>query len=924
MPSTGSKGGVIIAGTIGNSTIIDMMISQGKFDISPILGTWEAYLTAVISDPMPGVSEAVVIAGSNRRGTVYGLYSISEQIGVSPWYYWADSPPQQHSTIYATDISVIQGSPSVKYRGFFLNDEAPALTGYIDAKFPPSPWGPGFNADFYKTVFELLLRLRANYLWPAQWNSMFNVDDPRSQALADEYGIVMGSSHTEPMMRATKEWNVFGNGPWQWNLNNNSIYPFFVEGAQRTKPYEGVLTMGMRGSGDTALGAGIETDLLENIIQNQTAILEAIWGNASVQDPNIVPQMWCLYKEVQGYYQAGMQVPDYIQLLWTDDNFGNIRRLPLSNETSRIGGAGVYYHFDYVGDPRDYKWINTVQLQKTWEQMHLAYERDARQIWVVNVGDLKPLELPISHYFDLAYDISLWDQNSVPAWLEMWAAREFGPAVASQTAALMNNYSVAAGRRKFELVDPTTYSLIDYNEADNVLAQWQAMQVSAQSIMNSLPNATQPAFFEMVYHPVTAGYVYYDIMISTARNNLYAEQGRNSANAVAQHVLQQFAQDHALTVQYNTLLNGKWAHMMDQTHIGYTYWQQPMRQALPGLQYVATSERDLAGDMGVTIQNSNATVPGDDMYHTLSSNSLSFTPFDPYGVSSQWIDIFSMGTKAFTWNITANASFVTFSQSSGSLSPNGTTDIRIWATVNWSQCPPGRGMVVINVTTTESQPTMYDQQTLYGTQYAMPQLMLPYNNTVIPSSFQNGFVESDAHITIEMEHWSNITTPSASGPAVNYTVIPGLSRTLSGVTLFPVTAPSLSTTTGPALTYNLYTFSQNTTFGTGNLTVTIATTTSLNTIPDRPLRYAVQLDNQTVKTVQYIIDQPAGANPTNWGTAVANSAWVSSTNFTYTGPGAHTLKVWALEPAMVLNTAWIDLGGIRPSYLGPPESYRVA
>lgn len=855
--------------------------------------------------------------GSDRRGTVYGLYSVSEQIGVSPWYYWADSPPQKHSTIHATNTTVVQGSPSVKYRGFFLNDEAPALTGYIDAKFPPSPWGPGFNADFYKTVFELLLRLRANYLWPAQWNSMFNVDDPRSQPLADEYGIVMGTSHTEPMDRATKEWTVFGTGEWQWNLNNESIYPFFVEGAERAKPYETVLTMGMRGSGDTALGAGIETDVLESVVTAQTQILDNIWGNASVQNPDIVPQMWCLYKEVQGYYQAGMRVPDYITLLWTDDNFGNIRRLPLQNETDRIGGAGVYYHFDYVGDPRDYKWINTVQLQKTWEQMHLAYERDAKQIWIVNVGDLKPLELPISHFFDLAYDIELWDKDSVPIWLQMWAAREFGPAVAAETATLMNNYSIAAGRRKFELVDPTTYSLIDYNEADRVLSQWQAMQTTAQSIMDNLPVATQPAFFEMVYHPVTAAYVYYDIMISVARNNLYAEQGRSSANVVAQHVLSQFAHDHELTAQYNSLLDGKWAHMMDQTHIGYQYWQQPMRQALPGLQYVAISERSLAGDMGVTIQNSNATVPGDDMYHTLSSNVLTFMPFDPYGVSSQWIDIFSMGTNTFEWNITSNASFVSFSQSAGTISPN-TTDVRIYATVDWENCSPGSGMVMINISSSENARTQYMQQTEYGTQYSMPQLMLPYNHTTLPSSFSNGFVESDAHISIELEHYSTITSNSS---AVSYNVIPGLSRTLSGVTLFPVTAASQSTSSGPALEYNLYTFTNATAGGVVN--ITIVTTTSLNTIPDRPLRYAVQFDDQSVQAVQYIIDQPAGANPTGWDTAVSDSAWMSTTNFTYAGAGAHTLKVWALEPGVVLNTAWIDLGGIRPSYLGPPESVRI-
>jgi hypothetical protein len=356
---------------------------------------------------------------------------------------------------------------------------------------------------------------------------------------------------------------------------------------------------------------------------------------------------------------------------------------------------------------------------------------------------------------------------------------------------------------------------------------------------------------------------------------------------------------------------------MDQTHIGYQYWQQPMRQALPGLQYVQSLERDLAGDMGVTIANSNATVPGDDMYHTLSSNVLTFTPFDPYGVSSQWIELFNMGTKPFNWNITSNASFVGFSQSSGMIGLNG-TDTRVWATVDWHSAPPGNGMVMINISASEAQYNMYDTQTLYGTQYSMPQLMLPYNNTVVPSNFSNGFVESDQHVTIELEHWSGILADNAS---VSYSVIPGLSRTLSGVTLFPVTADSQSASTGPGLEYNLYTFSPNVAAGVVNITV--ATTTSLNTIPDRPLRYAVQFDELPVQTVQYIIDQPAGALPTGWLTAVANSAWTSTTNFTYSGPGEHTLRIWALEPGMVLNTAWVDLGGIRPSYLGPPESFRV-
>jgi len=277
--------------------------------------------------------------GSDKRGSVYGLYDISEQIGVSPWYWFADVPPQRHDIIYALNTTKVQKSPSVKYRGFFINDEAPALTGWAKSKYPRSKYASSLGSEFYAHVFELLLRLRANYLWPAMWGSMFNVDDPRNQPLADEYGIVMGTSHTEPMMRATQEQSRFGQGPWQWNVNNASMYTFMAEGAKRAKPYESIFTMGVRGNHDTALNGGDAIQQLEGIFKAEREILNDLFG-----DQTKVPQVWTLYTEVQGYYdEDGLKVPDDITLLWADDNFGNIRRLPLANETKRAGGAGVYY-----------------------------------------------------------------------------------------------------------------------------------------------------------------------------------------------------------------------------------------------------------------------------------------------------------------------------------------------------------------------------------------------------------------------------------------------------------------------------------------------------------------------------------------------------------------------------------------------------
>ncbi|KAL1652346.1 hypothetical protein SLS58_000473 [Diplodia intermedia] len=905
-----NSSGVIIAGTLGNSTLIQSLVDSGKIDVSAIEGQWESFTSQVVDSPVDGVSKALVIAGNDKRGTIYGLYDISEQIGVSPWYFMADSAPASHAAIYAIDTSKTQGPPSVKYRGFFINDEAPALTGWMNERYPKSKYGSAFGAEFYAMVFELLLRLRANYLWPAMWGSMFNVDDPRNQPLADEYGVVMGTSHTEPMMRATNEWSTFGKGQWQWNTNNESIYPFFVEGVERAKPYEGVVTIGMRGSADTAMSDSVQTEMLEDIVDTQRQILTDVYGSDSA-----VPQMWCLYKEVQGYYEAGMRVPDDVILLWADDNWGNNRRLPAGNETDRPGGAGVYYHFDYVGDPRNHKWINAVQLEHTWEQMHMAYERGARDMWIVNVGDIKPLEIPISHFFDLAYDISLWDVNSISTWTQQFAAREFGASASQRTGDVLQKYGTLVAKRKYELVDPSTYSLINYEEADNILAEWQDLANDAQSVYDSLPTAAQPAFFQMVLHPVLAGGNIYDIHISAAKNRLYAGQGRTSANIWAQRVLDKFNLDHELTKRYNGLLGGKWDHMMDQTHLGYVYWQQSMRQVTPPLQYVQNLERSLRGDMGVSVEGSNASVPGDDQYHTLSSNSLTLPPIDPYS-PRRWIDIYASGTNEFSWNVSA-ASWVTFSQNSGTLSPTGNnTDVRVYVSVDWANAPAGSNATTINVSSS----------TDYGTQFSMPSVVLPYNHTVLPSSFTAGFVESDAHVSIEAAHYTRISgAPNDSSAASPYQVIPSYGRTLSGVHLGDALSPSLSAPSAPALEYDIYTFTALAGANrTANLTLYLSP--SLNTDPARPLRYAVAVDDDDEpREVAFVTDRPEGQLPVGWETAVADAAWVSTTgnHSALREAGKHTIRVWALEPGVVVQKLVLDLGGVRESYLGPPESYRV-
>ncbi|KAH8425022.1 glycoside hydrolase family 115 protein [Aspergillus melleus] len=891
----------IIAGTIGHSELLDSLINSGKIDVNSTEGKWEAFQTELVKNPIDGVANALVIAGSDKRGAIYGLYDISEQIGVSPWYWFADSAPAQHPQIYALKKKKTQGSPSVKYRGIFINDEQPAITNWINANYPEGKYGPGFNADFHSHVFELLLRLRANYLWPASWNNIFHLDDPRNSPSADEYGIVMGTSHTEPMMRWTKEQHLLLNGDWNWDTNRENVTAFFKEGAERTKDFESLYTLGMRGLGDVA-SPTITAKSLGDIVNTQQQVLSDVFN---VSDVSSIPQMWCLYKEVGGYFQDGLRVPDDITLLWADDNWGNIQRLPVDNETGREAGAGVYYHFDYVGDPRDYKWINTISLQKTWEQMHLAYKRDARQIWIVNMGDLKGLELPLSHFMDLAYDTPRWSSpDSTSEWLTLWAAREFGSPIAKKTGDIMNRYGMYAARRKYELLSPQTFSLINYNEADNVLQEWEELVKDAQQVYDSLRPVARPAFFEMVLHPCMAGYVVTDIHITAGKNNLYAGQRRTSANALAQKALKLFKEDHELTQRYHNLLDGKWMHIMDQTHLGYDYWQQPMRNTLPPLAYTQLLEESLAGNMGVSVEGSNASVPGDDRWHSLSSNTLTLPPIDPYG-PNRWIEVYSRGTEGFQLTVSPHDSWVKATPSSGMISPSGAnTDIRVQLSVDWDKAPAGSSMALINVTVASDD---------YGN-FDMPIVQLPVNKTSAPASFR-GFVESDGTVSIEAEH----TSRNTSAGNTSYAVVPGYGRTLSGVTLLPALAETQQPPSSPRLEYDMYIFSNVTT-----AKATVYLGPSLNTNPSRPLKYAIAFNDAEPEIVQFVPSTPLGTLPSNWGQTVSNAVWTNTTRHEISGGGSkNTVKLWAVEPGVVFQKVVVDLGGVRESYLGPPESQIV-
>ncbi len=879
-PSAAGKNAVII-GTIGRGGMIDQLIRDKKIEVPEISGKWESYFLQVLPHPLPGIENALVICGSDKRGTIYGIYELSEEIGVSPWYFWGDVPARHAGALYVKAGKYIQGPPKVKYRGIFLNDEAPDLTGWAKERFG------GYNHSFYTNVFELLLRLKANYLWPAMWDNCFSEDDALNPQLADEYGIVMGTSHVEPMMRADKEWNRVGFSANQWNFDKypNELTAFWKDGIERNKPYENIITMAMRGKIDTPMSESNNIALLEKIVIAQRKLIEDVFQTNAAA----VPQLWALYKEVQGYYEDGMRVPDDMTLLWCDDNWGNVRRLPTADERRRSGGAGIYYHLDYVGGPRNYKWLNTVPITKIWDQMNLAYNYGADRIWIVNVGHLQHVAYPAEFFLSMAWNPAIWPKEKLSQFTSQWAEREFGAAFAPQIASIMGRFTKFNGRRKPELLSPDTFSLVNYQEADRVLADWKTLRSQAEAVNRQLPAAARDAFFEQVLYPVKACEIVNELYVAAAKNHLYAAQGRASANEFAAQTRTLFHADADLSAYYNrALAGGKWDHMMDQTHIGYTSWQQPSRNIMPAVKEI---EVPTNAEMGVAVEGSASAWPG-------ATDEAVLPQFDVFNQPRHYIDIFNRGATPFEFSARAGVPWIHLSAAHS----NVAKETRLWVSIDWNNAPPGSADGFIQITGP-------------GTN-AVTIKVNSFNPSQPKRSGLEGFVEAGGVVSIEAEHF----TTNVAANDVRWERVPDYGRTLDSMEIFPVTAASVTPPeSSPHLEYKMYLFS------TGRVEVASIIAPTLNFVPGRGLRFAVSFDDETPQIVTAV---PKGFFVDNgvrdWEQSVRDNCREIKSTHTIDKPGWHVLKIWMVDPAVALQKIVVSTGGAKPSYLGPPESYHGA
>lgn len=568
---------VIIIGSLDSKYIKDM-IRRKKLDAKELAGKREKYVMTTVENPIDGVGEALVIAGSDRRGTIYGIYELSEQIGVSPWYDWADVPVAGNKNLSMERGKYTAGEPAVRYRGIFLNDEAPCLTGWVKHTY-----GTGYGDHrFYARVFELLLRLRGNFMWPAMWGWSFYADDPENSKTANDMGIIMGTSHHEPMARNHQEWVRKRNeyGVWDYASNQKTIDSFFRKGIERAVDTEDLITIGMRGDGDAPMGGEEGNDhnyvsrdeynmnLLRKIFKNQRQIIKEVTGDK----PEKRQQVWAIYKEVQKFYDLGLRVPDDVIMLVCDDNWGDVRKLPNEEERKHPGGWGMYYHVDYVGAPRNSKWMNVTPIQNLWEQMQLTYEYGVDRLWILNVGDLKPMEYPITLFLDMAWNPKKYKADSILDHTRKFCAQQFGEEQADEAVRILNLQCKYAGRVTPEMLDSSTYNL-ETGEWRRVVDDYLRLEAEALRQYISLPDNYKDAYKQLVLFPVQAMANLYEMYYSQAMNHKLYADNNPAADEWADRVEKCFRRDSLLCADYNNVMaDGKWKNMMSQKHIGYTSW----------------------------------------------------------------------------------------------------------------------------------------------------------------------------------------------------------------------------------------------------------------------------------------------------------------------------------------------------------------
>ena len=810
----------------------------------------------------------MVIGGSARRGTGLGVFGLSEAIGVSPWYWFGDVPVTQRATLYVGNGTYSEPSPGVKYRGIFLNDEDWGLNPWSEQTFDPSGQvGP----TTYARIFELLLRLHANYIWPAMHDvtkAFYTVSGNRD--MAENYAIVIGTSHHEPMLRNTSEYNTTTLGAYNYWTNRANIYNFWEQRVIETATNENTYIVGMRGIGDAAMIAPAGTTTQQKADELQNFIIpdqrQMIHDHVNA-NPALVPQVFVPYKEALTLYQTGMQVPDDITLCWPDDNHGYIRELSSATERARGGGSGVYYHLSYWGPPTSYLWILTTPPATTCEEMMKAWDYQVRRIWIANVGDLKPGEIGMEFFLRLARNPEAFRNFDQHAYLAKWAAQNFGAANAGAIAMMLEEYYRLNIIKRPEQLNFTTSGFSftgDGDEAQQRLDQFAALTASANALYAQLPANLKPAFYEMILYPIRGSDWQNQKILLAERSRLWAAQGRAATTNLA--LAAQAAQDAILseTVFYNkTNAGGKWNRTMTVTTTGEA--KKPYIMPTLG-SYAAPA----AAGLGVAVEGSAS---------VLGANAGVLPTFNPVANKSDFIDVFNTGKSAMAWTAQSSVPWIKLAET------NGNADARIWVSIDWTNAP--RGYAVPGTITIQGAGTT----NLVNVNAFYP---LSLNLATLPPAVENNGV-----VVIEAE---NFTSQQDGTNGVGWRKLTRACASLDGMTILPVTAPaidpaSISSST-PSLTYQFYTFSP------GAVTIQAGCLPTHKITSDHVgCRYAISLNGDTPQ----IVDINADENSSAWSANVLRATAFGQSSHTIANAGLQTLKVWMIDPGVVLDNVTVAI-----------------
>ena len=906
----------IIAATKGKSSFLKKLEEAGSAELKELELKRDCYAWIFPEIKNRTKSNLLVIAGSDKRGTIYGLFHLSEMLGVSPFVDWCGlMPPKQEKIELREDMACISKEPSVRYRGFFINDEWPAFGNWCNHNFG------GFNAKAYDHVFELLLRLKGNYLWPAMWSARFADDGPGllNAELADEYGIIMGMSHHEPCLRQGEEYkylrgknSVYGDA-WNFRTNREGITKFWEDGLKRSGKFENVITVGMRGEADTAImgkNATLEDNiqLLRDVLKTQKKLIQEHVN----PDLTRVPRMIALYKEVEEFFYGdektkglmGAEELEDVILMLCDDNYGNLRTLPTEEMRKHAGGYGMYYHLDYHGWPVSYEWINSSYLPKIWEQMSMAYDFGVRELWMVNVGDIATQEFPLSFFLDMAYDFDRWGSralNCTQEYTRKWVRQQFG-SVEEETqdtiADILEQYTKIIHRRRPEALNPETYHPVQEKESSRIFEEAEQLLKKLQDVYETIEK-TNPqnlsAFIALVYYPAFGTMNLVKMQILAGWNHYYANLGAVCANDYVDEVERCMEQDRKAVEMYHQMDQGRWYGMGMSQHIGFTHWNEDECRNPVVMRVIPLKKRSILVAADGTAQHAEG---------------------------SPWLDN-TMKLKDFLNPDCTRASVTLYSRS------DLKAEYKVLKKPGWLSVEPMEGWldgvsqkkVRLNLTLIKQRLPETNQDTIQDSlEIATPEGKCEITVPVYTGNLQdkkNVFVDTMGYLSIEAAHYVNSVPGNYKDRQVKFENLQGYGKTNSAMKAFPSDACTVPGQDAPYLEYQ-FVLEES-----GTYEAEFYMQPSNPVTRENQLLYAVRINEEMTETVNAVEkDYQVGDQAEKWAEGVLSQIRRQTVSIKCRA-GFNTLRVYHVTPGFVLEKIVIYPMGEKPeeSYLGPAETY---